>query len=138
MATPSRRTPPALTAAVRDELGDGFLWDGSGENPYAAMLALADAILVTGDSANMVGEATATGAPVHVFEPSGGGSKKLAQRDRRADRARRGAALGRTDREFRYAPIDSSGEIAARNPAALRGAARRGARRRLPARARAR
>ena len=77
------------------------------------MLALADAILVTGDSANMVGEATATGAPVHVFEPSGGGSTKLA---RAIDALiARGAARrwgGRIE-SFRYAPIDSSGEIAA-------------------------
>ena len=34
-----------------------------GRNPYLAMLALADAILVTGDSANMVGEAASTGRP---------------------------------------------------------------------------
>ena len=56
----------------------------SGDNPYASILALADAVLVTGDSANMVGEATATGAPVHVFEPSGGDAGKLGQGDRRA------------------------------------------------------
>lgn len=113
MATPSRRTPPALAAAVRENIGDGFFWDGSGENPYPAMLALADAVLVTGDSANMVGEATATGAPVHVFEPSGGRSAKLA---RAIDAlVARGAArrwAGRLER-FSYAPIDASGEIAA-------------------------
>jgi len=113
MATPSRRTPPDLAGAVREAVGDGFFWDGTGENPYPAMLALADAVLVTGDSANMVGEATSTGAPVHVFEPSGGASKKLA---RAIDALiARGAArrwAGRLE-EFRYEPIDSSGEIAA-------------------------
>ena len=93
MATPSRRTPPELLAAVREGLGDapGFIWDGEGDNPYASILALADAMLVTGDSANMVGEATATGAPVHVFEPSGGRLGKARRRDRRAGAARRGA-----------------------------------------------
>jgi hypothetical protein len=113
MATPSRRTPPALTAAARNNLGDGFLWDGTGENPYGALLALADAILVTGDSANMVGEATATGAPVHVFEPSGGGSKKLGNAIDAL--IARGAARrweGRLE-PFTYAPVDSSAEIAA-------------------------
>ena len=113
MATPSRRTPPALAAALRENIGDGFFWEGSGENPYLGLLALADAVLVTGDSANMVGEATATGAPVHVFEPSGGRSAKLA---RAIDAlVARGAArrwAGRLE-NFRYAPIDSSGEIAA-------------------------
>jgi mitochondrial fission protein ELM1 len=113
MATPSRRTPSALTAAVRENLGDGFLWDGSGENPYGALLALADAILVTGDSANMLGEAAATGAPVHVFEPSGGGSKKLGKAiDALIARGAARRWQGRLER-FAYAPIDSSAEIAA-------------------------
>ena len=115
IATPSRRTPADLTDAVRDGIGDGpgFLWDGAGDNPYASLLALADAILVTGDSANMVGEATATGAPVHVFEPSGGGSKKLAGGIDAL--VRKGAArrFTGTIERFSYAPIDSSGEIAA-------------------------
>ncbi|THD43638.1 MAG: nucleoside-diphosphate sugar epimerase [Bradyrhizobium sp.] len=114
MATPSRRTPPSLLAAVRAGLGEapGFVWDGAGDNPYASILALADALLVTGDSANMVGEATVTGAPVYVFEPSGGGSSKLAGAIDAL--ARRGAVRrfdGRIER-FTYAPIDSSGEIA--------------------------
>jgi mitochondrial fission protein ELM1 len=113
MATPSRRTPPDLAAAVRENIGDGFFWDGTGENPYPAMLALADAMLVTGDSANMVGEATATGAPVHVFEPSGGGSKKLARAiDTLISRGAARRWAGRIE-SFSYAPIDSSGEIAA-------------------------
>ena len=113
MVTPSRRTPSKLAAAARAEVGDGFFWDGEGDNPYPTMLALADALLATGDSANMVGEATATGAPVHVFEPSGGGSRKLgASIDALV---RRGAVrrwAGRIE-SFRYAPIDSSAEIAA-------------------------
>ncbi len=113
MATPSRRTPPDLAAVVRASVGDGFFWDGSGDNPYLAILALADAVLVTGDSANMVGEATATGAPVHVFEPTGGRSGKLS---RFIDAlVARGAArrwAGRIE-GFSYKPLDSSGEIAA-------------------------
>jgi mitochondrial fission protein ELM1 len=113
MATPSRRTPPDLAAFVREAVGDGFFWDGSGDNPYPAMLALADAVLVTGDSANMVGEATATGAPVHVFEPSGGGSKKLSGAiDALIARGAVRRWTGRLE-DFRYAPIDSSAEIAA-------------------------
>ncbi|MGI6246215.1 MAG: mitochondrial fission ELM1 family protein [Pseudochelatococcus sp.] len=80
MATTSRRTPEAL----REGLGalvtrtGGYLWDGRGEaadNPYIALLALADSVVVTADSANMLGEAAATGAPLLVFEPSGGHRK---------------------------------------------------------------
>ena len=114
MATPSRRTPPELLAAVREGLGGslGFVWDGAGDNPYASMLALADAVLVTGDSANMVGEATATGAPVHIFEPSGGGSKKLGGAiDTLIARGAARRFEGRIE-PFSYEPIDSSGYIA--------------------------
>ena len=42
----------------------GEVWDGTGDNPYFAYLALADALLVTADSVSMVSEAAATGKPV--------------------------------------------------------------------------
>ena len=57
--------------------------------------------------------ATVTGAPVYVFEPSGGGSTKLTGAIDALER--RGAVRrfdGRIER-FQYTPIDSSGEIAA-------------------------
>jgi mitochondrial fission protein ELM1 len=74
MITASRRTPEALARRLKAlaGAGRGFYWDGTGENPYLSMLALADYIVVTADSTNMIGEASATGAPVLVFEPSGG------------------------------------------------------------------
>ncbi len=114
MATPSRRTPPELLDAVRAGVGEGpgFVWDGAGDNPYASMLALADAVLVTGDSANMVGEATATGAPVYVFEPTGGGSKKLTGGIDALERAGAVRRFNGKIENFSYAPIDSSGVIA--------------------------
>jgi uncharacterized protein len=64
MVTISRRTPNPLRDAVKALAAEtgGFLWDGTGDNPYVAMLALAEAIVVTSDSANMVSEAVATGA----------------------------------------------------------------------------
>ncbi|WP_331317121.1 ELM1/GtrOC1 family putative glycosyltransferase [Methylobacterium mesophilicum] len=70
MVTISRRTPNPLREAVKALAAEtgGFLWDGSGDNPYVAMLALAEAIVVTSDSANMVSEAVSTGAPVLLFD----------------------------------------------------------------------
>ena len=64
--TPSRRTDPAVTRALAETLEplDGLVWDGTGDNPYFGMLALADAIVVTVDSVSMVSEAVATAAPV--------------------------------------------------------------------------
>jgi mitochondrial fission protein ELM1 len=113
MATPSRRTPPALVEAVRAGVGDApaFVWDGAGANPYGQILAHAEAILVTGDSVNMVGEATATGAPVHVLEPSGGGGKIAGYIEALEQRGAVRRFAGRIER-FSYAPIDSSLTIA--------------------------
>lgn len=80
MATASRRTPDTVVGALIEALkgAQGFLWDGSGENPYLSMLANADYIIVTADSVNMVGEAAATGAPVHIYAPKGGHPKFVA------------------------------------------------------------
>ena len=77
MVTPSRRTPPEVVKALAQALEGkpAFVWDGAGDNPYAAMIALAGSIIVTGDSVNMVGEALAAGVPVQVYEPSGGHPK---------------------------------------------------------------
>ena len=64
--TPSRRTDPAAVRVFADALLPlgAFVWDGSGDNPYFGMLALADAIVATVDSVSMVSEAVATTAPV--------------------------------------------------------------------------
>ncbi len=77
MATASRRTPEILRNAIRDVVRRqaGFFWDGTGENPYLAILANADAIVATAESTNMLGEAVATGRPVLLFTPSGGSHK---------------------------------------------------------------
>jgi mitochondrial fission protein ELM1 len=71
LLTPSRRTPADLLAAVAAALAafPHLTWDGEAENPYHAWLAAADAIVVTGDSVNMVGEAACTGRPVLVHRP---------------------------------------------------------------------
>lgn len=78
--TPSRRTGAEnlkRIAAPLAGLGSGRwdIWDGAGDNPYFGILALADALIVTSDSVNMVTEACATGKPVHVFDLEGGSAK---------------------------------------------------------------
>jgi mitochondrial fission protein ELM1 len=68
LVTPSRRTLPGSVEALAATI-EGIpqvFWDGSGANPYHAFLALADAIVVTEDSVNMVTEAAGTGKPVYV------------------------------------------------------------------------
>jgi mitochondrial fission protein ELM1 len=113
MATASRRTPPALRDALAQALAapGGFLWDGAGDNPYFSMLATADAIIVTGDSVNMVGEAVATAAPVQVVPPPGGRGKidayLSALRDAGAIRLWSGAL-----EDWRRAPLNATPSIA--------------------------
>ena len=77
LITPSRRTPPALLAAVdaATRAKPRMLWRGEGENPYPDFLANADLFVVTADLVNMAGEACATGKPVYVFTPPGGREK---------------------------------------------------------------
>ena len=81
LVTTSRRTGAANQALLREKLRDlpAEFWDGEGENPYFAYLALADALVVTCDSVNMVREACYTGKPVHVFHLPGGARTKFAQ-----------------------------------------------------------
>ncbi len=43
-----------------------FVWSGANGNPYFAALALADYLVVTGDSVSMISEATVNGKPVFV------------------------------------------------------------------------
>ncbi len=71
--TPSRRTDPAVQRALDQALTPrgGWVWDGSGDNPYFGMIACADAIVVTEDSVSMVSEAVATAAPVLLAELPG-------------------------------------------------------------------
>ncbi|HWB47971.1 MAG TPA: mitochondrial fission ELM1 family protein [Stellaceae bacterium] len=77
VVTPSRRTGAAGTALLRERLAGlpAAIWDMTGENPYFAYLAVADAFLVTADSVSMVSEAAATGKPVHIIELDGGDAK---------------------------------------------------------------
>ena len=117
LVTSSRRSPPSLIAVIDAATATRprILWDGQADNPYPAFLAHADALVVTGDSVNMTGEACATGRPVYVFEP-GPASAKFA-RFHHALR-RHGATrplpetMSRID-TWMYQPLDSAQEIAA-------------------------
>ncbi|MEA1938412.1 MAG: mitochondrial fission ELM1 family protein [Pseudomonadota bacterium] len=77
MVTVSRRTPGSIRAILAEALDhpNVFLWDGTGDNPYFGMLALAEALVVTCDSVSMISEAGTTGKPVHVVSLPGGTAK---------------------------------------------------------------
>lgn len=77
LMTTSRRTGHDATAALAARLHGVpfFLWDMKGENPYFALLAVADYIVVTCDSVNMISEAASTGKPVYIEMLPGGSAK---------------------------------------------------------------
>ncbi len=77
MVTLSRRTPPDIAALFHEGLkGERiYVWDGQGDNPYFAFLALAEAVIVTNDSASMISEAATAGKPVYVAALEGASEK---------------------------------------------------------------
>ena len=67
----SPRTPAAALGAIEKRLdvpGQVHGWAPQAPNPYAALLRLADALLVTGDSASMLSEACHSGKPVAMLD----------------------------------------------------------------------
>lgn len=79
LATASRRTGEAATKAVAGALKEIphrlYPWGGAGANPFGAMLAMADILVVTGDSISMLSEALMTTAPLLIADPGGLGRR---------------------------------------------------------------
>ncbi|MGE0109377.1 MAG: mitochondrial fission ELM1 family protein [Bdellovibrionales bacterium] len=115
LITTSRRTGTENVAILKEALQSvpHVLWTGEGPNPYYAFLGLAEAILVTADSVNMVSEACSTGKPVHII-PLEGGSKKF----RRFHQVLQDDGLTRVFKgeleRWQYEPLDDVGLVAAR------------------------
>jgi hypothetical protein len=76
MVSTSRRTGEAAAEALYSQLTVPNLmyrWSGDArgkeENPYMGYLAMADGVIVTGDSVSMCSEVCATDSPVYIFAP---------------------------------------------------------------------
>jgi mitochondrial fission protein ELM1 len=121
MITPSRRTGEANREILKDALVDvpHYLWTGQGDNPYFGLLGLADFIVVTADSVNMVSEAASTGKPVYVADLPGGSPKFQAFHRRLIE-----DGVTRVFKEslepYAYRPLDDVTIAAARVKALLR------------------
>jgi mitochondrial fission protein ELM1 len=74
LITTSRRTPAVWRERLRGAFRNGCtcFWGGDddGANPYASYLAVADRLVVTPDSVNMLSEACAVGVPVITQLPA--------------------------------------------------------------------
>ncbi len=113
MVTASRRTGAANEALLRESLADlpAEIWDGTGENPYFAYLGLADSIIATGDSVNMVSEAASTGKPVHIVDLEGGSAKFTAFHDSLREAGITRPFTGALE-SWDYAPLDGTARAA--------------------------
>ena len=118
--TPSRRTPESVTQILRQRL-DGvpqIFWDGAGDNPYFAFLGAADHLVVTGDSVNMVTEASGTGKPVHVFQLAGH-SARFDQFHAQMEQYGATKPLAASLESWSYEPVNDTEKIAERIRAAM-------------------
>ncbi len=74
MISTSRRTGASAEDAFLAEIKVShqvFRWGQEGPNPYLGFLAMADGVVVTGDSVSMCSEVCATEAPVYIYAPPG-------------------------------------------------------------------
>jgi len=115
LATTSRRTGAPAAQAVAEVLKSIphrlYPWGEAGANPYGAMLAMADTLVVTGDSISMLSEALMTTAPLLIADPGGLGQRHAAVAQSLIAAglaARLGAPLPPP-----RAPMDETGRIAA-------------------------
>jgi mitochondrial fission protein ELM1 len=111
--TPSRRTGPENIKTLRAALADlpAVVWNFEDANPYFGYLGLADSIIVTCDSVNMVTEACATGKPVHVVHLKGGNRKFNEFHASMRDAGYTRPFLGKLE-DWRYQPADDVAKIA--------------------------
>lgn len=84
VAVTSRRTSQAATQALQSVLQAPhyvYAWQpGSLPNPYRALLAQADVLVVTGESESMLAEAAATRAPLYIYPVNEISSNRISSR----------------------------------------------------------
>lgn len=93
----SRRTPPEVSNALEQHLPDRAVlhkWvNGDQNNPYTALLTVADYFVVTGDSVSMLIEVADCGKPLAIFPLPFVPSSRLWQRITQALHTQRGHGL---------------------------------------------
>ena len=114
LATTSRRTGQEATDVLASGLAPSmhvlYRWGEPGENPYAAMIALADMVIVTGDSISMISEACGGEAP--VFIASQGERQSTRRLHDLLYRAGQARPLGPTLSIWPRTPLDEAGRVA--------------------------
>ena len=115
LATGSRRMGRPAESAVAEMLAETphhlRRWGEGGPNPYAGLLAWADAVVVTGDSVSMLSEALATTAPVFIADPGGLGARHHRLHDS-VYAAGQTRPLSEAPTPFAREPFDETGRVA--------------------------
>ena len=117
MVTASRRTDPDAFKAIREALADVpcEIWSGAGDNPYFGYLGLADRVIVTGDSVNMVSEAAATERPVSIIRlPVSGRADKFDRFHRAMEEAGAARPFDGTLADWDHRPLTDTARVAER------------------------
>jgi mitochondrial fission protein ELM1 len=112
----SRRTGPEAEAALMAKISvpkSVFLWRQGGDNPYLGFLALADAVVVTGDSVSMCCEASATPAPVFIYAPPGLAVPKHARLHRELYAGGYARPFDGSWAEWNHPGLNAAGDVAA-------------------------
>ena len=118
VVTSSPRTGSALDHALTGVAEAGvkpalvYRWGSGGDNPYLAFLALADALIVTGDSVTMLCEACAGTQPVYLYAPPGFATSKHERLHRELVEGGYARPLGGRIEAWTHAPLNAAGDIA--------------------------
>ncbi|WP_241911817.1 mitochondrial fission ELM1 family protein [Telmatospirillum siberiense] len=115
LVTTSRRTPPEVVDVLLADLPEPryfFRWREGEENPYLGFLALADRVVVTGDSMTMCSEACANGGPVYIFSPPGLVSGKHARLHASLFAEGYARPLGGDPTPWTHPPLNASDDVA--------------------------
>jgi mitochondrial fission protein ELM1 len=116
LALTSRRTGAEAEAILEGALPEPrylFSWSKGGDNPYRGFLALADAIVVTGDSVSMCSEACATPAPVFIYAPPGLAVPKHERLHRALIAAGYARAFDGAYAQWSHPPLNAATDVAA-------------------------
>ncbi|MFQ5617784.1 MAG: mitochondrial fission ELM1 family protein [Rhodospirillales bacterium] len=114
LVTTSRRTGAAAQALLGEIAVPNhvYTWGDEGENPYYGYLAVADAVIVTGDSVSMCSEACATTGPVYIYAPKALSTAKHARLHRELFEKGYARPLAGRLETWTHAPLNPAGDVA--------------------------
>jgi mitochondrial fission protein ELM1 len=115
LITPSRRTGAENLAMLKHAFAHDprvYIYDNTGENPYMGLLALADYLIVSNDSVNMMSEARATGKPLYILPLMGHKNTKPERFSQRLMREGSARKTGRGLENWSYAIHDDMAQLA--------------------------